>query len=165
MVCTRAADVKQQLQIYSILYSTVPYWYLVWDKGLPVVLARRDRPTARPTAVRCGPLFARESAHFGRIEGAVVTDLMTHAQRRKMGAEYQISAYRCNKDTKFQPKPRSEYVMTRGSYRAAQAPALDQAQGARKARRYADAVSVGLEGVEPRLQGEQIWRHINNSRR
>ena len=48
---------------------------------------------------------------------------------------------------------------------AAQAPALDQAQGARKARRYADAVSVGLEGVEPRLQGEQIWGHINNSRR
>ena len=35
---------------------------------------------------------------------------------------------------------------------AAQAPALDQARGARKARRYADAVSVGLEGVEPRLQ-------------
>ena len=48
---------------------------------------------------------------------------------------------------------------------AAQAPALDQAQGARKARRYADAVSVGLEGVEPRLQGEQIWGHIYNSRR
>ena len=48
---------------------------------------------------------------------------------------------------------------------AAQAPALDQARGARKARRYADAVSVGLEGVEPRLQGEQIWGHICNSRR
>ena len=48
---------------------------------------------------------------------------------------------------------------------AAQAPALDQARGARKARRYADAINVGLEGVEPRLQGEQIWGHICNSRR
>ena len=32
---------------------------------------------------------------------------------------------------------------------AAQAPALDQARGARKARRYTDAINVGLEGVEP----------------
>ena len=32
---------------------------------------------------------------------------------------------------------------------AAQAPALDQARGARKARRYADAINVGLEGVSP----------------
>ena len=32
---------------------------------------------------------------------------------------------------------------------AAQAPALDQARGARKARRSTDAISVGLEGVEP----------------
>ena len=48
---------------------------------------------------------------------------------------------------------------------AAQAPALDQARGARKARRYTDAINVGLEGVEPRLQGEQIWGHICSSRR
>ena len=39
---------------------------------------------------------------------------------------------------------------------AAQAPALDQARGARKARRYTDAINVGVEGVEPRLQREQI---------
>ena len=35
------------------------------------VLADRERPTA----VRCGPLFARESAHFGRIEGARASSL------------------------------------------------------------------------------------------
>ena len=35
------------------------------------VLADRERPTA----VRCGPLFARESAHFRRIEGARASSL------------------------------------------------------------------------------------------